>query len=130
MEIKKFVELNKITMQSENVLANKNMPDWASARHYKAVFKYGKRQMTTYFSMGLGLIDAPTVEDVLDCLASDSAGVENARDFADWCNDYAYNQYDKKAEKTYKVCVRLAEKLETLLGEGLYNELLWETERL
>lgn len=73
--------------------------------------------------------NAPELSDVLDCLASDSSGVENARDFNDWAADYGYDEDSRKAEKIYNQCVEQRRELRDLLGLKLYEELLYEVER-
>jgi hypothetical protein len=89
------------------------------------------RVMTLTFSKGSGHNGAePTADEVLDCLASDAAGVENTSDFEDWCSYYGYDADSRKAEKIYKACVHQSERLKTFLGDDLYEQLLWNTERM
>ena len=125
-----FVKRNNIRITSERVDHNPNMPDWNDANHYKCKLTMGRKQMTVYFSQGYGITHEPEAADVLNCLADDSAGVSNARSFEEWAEEYGYDTDSRKAEKTYKVCVKQAARLLSFLGEDLYNELLWETERL
>lgn len=127
--MKDFVRKNKITIDSVIVGENPNFdadPKWQEY-HYKSTLKYKKKQMTIYFSMGIGLGYEPKVEEVLNCLASDSSSVEN-EDFENWCRNLGYDTDSRKAEKIYKICQKQAEKLEKFLGEELYKELLWNTE--
>lgn len=85
-----------------------------------------RRVMTTYFSKGYGHNGAkPTATEVLSCLASDAAGLENNNSFEDWCDEYGYDTDSRKAEKTYKACKHIASRLRTFLGDDLYNQLLW-----
>jgi hypothetical protein len=65
----------------------------------------------------------PTVADVLDCLASDSAGVENADSFEGWCSEYGYDTDSRKALATYKQCEKQADRLKSLVGAA-YETLL------
>jgi hypothetical protein len=127
--MKAFVRKNKITIDSVMVGENPNFdadPKW-QGYHYKVTLKYKKKQMTIYFSMGIGLDHEPKAEEVLDCLSSDSSSVEN-NNFEDWCRDLGYDTNSRKAEKIYKICQKQAEKLEKFLGKELYKELLWNTE--
>lgn len=98
--------------------------------HWKVTLRHGRKRMTVHFSMGLALTGEPTAADVLDCLASDAASYVNASGFEDWCSDLGYDTDSRKAERTYKIVKRQAERLETLLGTDLYESLLWDTERL
>lgn len=126
-----FVKDNHIKMTFEYADNNPNMADekW-DANHYKCVFHMGRKQLTTFFSMGLGLTNDPTPEEVLDCLASDASGIDNSRTFEDWANEYGYDTDSRKAEKIYTACQRETKKLHAFLGETAYNTLLWETEKL
>ena len=87
--------------------------------------------MSLVFSMGSGHGGKrPELADVLDCLASDAAGYENARSFADWCADYGYDVDSRRAERTFKAVERQATSLHRVLGESAYRTLLWDIERL
>lgn len=130
MTMKEFAEANKIKIENEYADSNPNMadPNW-QANHYKVILKTGRKQFTTYFSQGYGISGEPTVEGVLDCLASDAAGFENAQSFEDWANEYGYDTDSRKAEKTYNIIGRQAKRLKNFLGNK-YETLLWDTERL
>ena len=125
-----LLKKNKISISVEWADENKNAPDWKNANHYKVTLKRSGRQLTTYFSQGYGISGEPTTESVLDALASDSSGVENARSFEDWADEYGYDTDSRKDEKLFKVCERQADKLKRFLGDELYEDLLWNTERL
>jgi hypothetical protein len=90
-----------------------------------------RRQMTVNYRMGTGHHGAaPRLIDVLDSIASDAAGVEDARDFETWASDYGYDPDSRKAERIYRACQRETTRLKKFLGDEAYNTLLWETERL
>jgi hypothetical protein len=125
-----FVARHNIKIACEWADRNPHMPDWNDANHYKCKITMGCKQVTIYFSQGYGVTHEPEAADVLNCLADDSAGVSNARSFEEWADEYGYDTDSRKAEKTYNVCVKQAAGLLSFLGEDLYNELLWETERL
>jgi hypothetical protein len=131
--IQSFVATYRVRMsQPEWIDHNPQMTedDWSrGASHYKLTLKCGRRQMTTYFSMGSAHTSEPQLADVLDCLASDAAGVENAQSFENWCAEYGYDTDSRKAEKTFKICERQAENLKRLLGDDAFDQLLWHTER-
>lgn len=129
MTINEFIASAHITMTAERVDANPNM-DSRDMDHWRVKFRAGRSQFTTYFSMGYGHKgQAPTAANVLDCLASDAAGFENAGSFEDWCGEYGYDSDSRKAERTYKVVERQAAKLNRFLGDSAYKTLLWETDR-
>ena len=130
-----FIIANKSHMRTERVDNNPyaDNENW-QADHWRCSFWRavpGRPQFTTYFSMGLGHKGKePMQKDVLDCLASDAAGYENASGFEDWARDYGYNADSRKAEKTYRMIERQSARLKKFLGDAAYQELLWNVERL
>lgn len=131
MSIQDFINKLGIKIQSEYASSNPNMADdkW-KANHYKVVMHRGKKQMTIYYSKSLALSGEPEADEVLDSMASDAAGFENARDFEDWCGEYGYDTDSRKAERIFKTVERQAQALQKFLGEADYKALLWDTERL
>jgi hypothetical protein len=127
--LKQFITKNRIRIESVMVDSNPNMDDSQQMDHYKVTLRRPGKQMTLYFSHGQAVCHDPEVEDVLDCLASDSSSVENAKGFEDWAREFGYDTDSRKAEKTYDACQDQAVKLCKFLGRELYEELLWKTER-
>jgi hypothetical protein len=130
-----FVARNRITMTSESVYENPNMEGMPQGSlHYKckltARVDGQRRQMTVFFSMGLAHCREPEASEVLDCLTSDSASVENCSGFEDWASDLGYDPDSRKAEKVYRACERQAAKLRNLLGNSEYGALLYDVERM
>jgi hypothetical protein len=81
----------------------------AGSTHWKVTLRRkGGRRMTVYFSMGPAHTSEPEAAEVLDCLASDASGYDNARSFEDWCSEYGYDSDSRKAERTYKTIDRSA----------------------
>jgi len=113
------------------------MENWPhGANHYKVTIRYGKKRMTVRFHQGLGIKHDPTLTGVLDCLASDAAGFENAGTFEEWANEYGYDISDdaphgdvKKTARTFKAVRHQSQKLAKFLGDEVYGELLWSTGR-
>jgi len=129
--MKTFITKNGITIKATRRNDNPQMEDSAHMDHWDAVLAMGGESMHTYFSMGSGHNGkAPEAADVLDCLASDASGIENAQPFEDWAGEYGYNEDSRKAEKIYYTCITQSKVLKSFLGNELYNELLWDTERL
>jgi len=128
-----FFRRNHIRMKAEETYSNPNMDadDWSrQASHWKCTIHFGKRRMTTYFSQGAAISRRPSPADVLNCLASDAAGVDNAGGFEDWAAEYGYDPDSRRAEKTYRLCERQTEKLKALLGPEAFKALVYNTERL
>ena len=130
--IESFVEKNKIKMDYVLVDNNPHVDsnfNW-EANHYKVTLKKDNKQFTVYFSQGIRITKDPTPEGVLDCLANEVAGYENSKNFEEWASGYGYDLDSRKAEKIYKAIAKQSKKLKKFLGDVLYNELLWEIERL
>lgn len=127
-----FVTKHRIRMECEMGDENPNMPDDQAypMHHYKVVLKRGRLRLTTHFSMGQAHCREPEAAEVLDCLASDSSGVDNARGFDDWASDLGYDTDSRKALETFEACERQAVALKKFLGPELYEALLYKTERL
>lgn len=133
--LKHFIADHRIKFSCEWADSNPNMDakdEWMrAATHWKVTFRVNGRQMTTYFSQGSAHTSEPTAEDVLDCLASDAASIENANgDFESWASEFGYDTDSRKAERTFLACQKNAQKLENLLSRDSFEQLLWRTERL
>ena len=134
MTLIEFINETDMVLTSEMVDHNPHMDGSDIMDNYKIKLR-GKRLggSTTrlYFSKGTGHNGAVlTVGEVLDCMASDAAGIENANGFEDWCNEYGYDADSRKAEKVFKACERQARRLKRFLGSEYYEALLWNIERL
>jgi hypothetical protein len=129
--IAEFIAAKKITMTVRPTDANPNMDGGRDMDHWKVTLRCSGRRMILTYSTGSGLRGQPIeASSVLDCLASDAAGVQNARDFSDWCAEYGYDTDSRKAERTYKACQRQAASLQRLLGStAAYETLLFNTDR-
>lgn len=103
-----------------------------------------RRSFSFYFSQGSTHTQDPTLADVLDCLASDASGYENAivdakqkqswgflrLTFESWASEYGYDTDSRKAEKTFRAIKRQAEQLKRTIDVEAYEELLYNVERL
>ncbi len=131
MTIHEFIATHKITMTCDRADSNPAMDATApgSMDHWKCKLAHTSHRMTVPFSMGYGYNGKePTAADVLSCLASDASGITS--DFEEWARDLGYDPDSRTAERTYKACVKSAEKLKTFLGADLYDTLLYHTEAL
>lgn len=128
-----FINVEQLSMTTAPTEYNPNMTDaWAkTATHYNCIFTSGqhKRTLRTHFSQGSAHTEPPTLDSVLDCLASDASTVENENSFEDFCGELGYDPDSRQAEKLYKTIRREAAKLKAFLGEVAYDDLLWKTER-
>jgi len=118
-----------ITMTCTTVNDNPHMPDSDNMHHWKCTLRCQRSCMTIYFSQGYGIQHDPELPNVLDCLASDAGGWENARTFKEWANDYGYDTDSRKAEKIFHTVKKQTEKFKAFLGDSLYDALLWNTDR-
>lgn len=92
--------------------------DFHNADGWTVTIRKGRRSMRVPFYMGSGHNGRePGAADVLPCLVSDSEGVENARDFADWCAEYGYDTDSRRAHATYTACRNIARRLKNVVGD-------------
>lgn len=124
MNMQEFIEEQGVTMTAERTSENPNMDDSLSMDHWRCVLKRGHERMTLTFSMGHGFNgEPPTVSDVLPGVQSDTASVENANGFEDWCDNYGYDPDSRRAERIYKACERQAKALKRFMGE-IFDEFM------
>jgi hypothetical protein len=129
-----LITRRKLRMTVTRTANNPNMERGNSEMdHWRCTLRSdsGARIIIT-FSMGSGHQGKePQLAEVLDCLASDACGVENAEDtgFEGWAEEYGYSSDSRKAERTYKACQRTCDQLKRLVGAD-YVGLIFETERL
>ena len=120
-----------VRLTSTWVDRNPHMDDSRDMDHWRCTLSAEGRRMVVYYSKGFGHNgEEPTVAELLDCLASDAAGVENATGLVDWCAEYGYDANSRSAERTYRTIQRQSDRLRFVLGEERYEALLWDTERL
>ncbi len=124
-----FIAQTGITMTARQVASNPHMTDMGEgARHWRCTLRNGTTRIVVAFSQGSAHTEAPTVADLLDCLASDARAYDGAQDFADFASELGYDADSRKAYRTYKACGDLSTRLCRLLGGDLYHELLHEVE--
>lgn len=120
-----------IRAYSTLVNVNPNNPEWKEAHHYRVTLRRDRphRELTTYFSMGYAHSRKPEAADVLDSLANDAIGFENAKSFEDWCGELGFDTDSRKAERTFRIIEKQAKQLRRFLGDE-YDVILYQTERL
>lgn len=128
-----FIEEQQLVMSVRAVRRNPHMQEQLP-RNFECTIAFEGRgyhePLTVYFSQGSAHKKPPTLAEVLDCLASDASGVDNAQSFEDWASEYGYDTDSRKAEATYRICEKQAQELKALLGQDAYTQLLYNTERL
>jgi hypothetical protein len=125
-----FIKENNLSMTVKRRKNNPNMLDSQDMDHWTCTISNGTDSFSVAFSMGRGHSGkVPELADVLDCLASDAAGYENAKNFDDWAGEYGYDTDSRKAEKIFKATEKQSAELRSFLGDA-YEALLWNTARL
>ena len=128
-----FITEQQLVMSVRPIKRNPHMQE-QMPRNFNCTIEFEGRgyhePLTVYFSQGSAHKKPPTLAEVLDCLASDASGVDNAQSFEDWASEYGYDTDSRKAECTYRICEKQAQELKALLGRDAYNQLLYGTERL
>ena len=129
-----FITEQQLVMSVRPVKRNPHMQGEQMPRNFECTIEFEGRgyhePLTVYFSQGSAHKKPPTLAEVLDCLASDASGVDNAQSFEEWASEYGYDTDSRKAEKTYNICRQQAQELKALLDRDAYDQLLYETERL
>lgn len=97
------------------------------ARHYKVTLRRDGRRATAYYSMGPAHTKGPELADVLECLVSDAASGVQA--FEVFCAELGYDEDSRTAERTWKACGRIGEKLARLFTTEEVAALTYDTER-
>lgn len=125
-----FISTNGITMDVRRCRTSRSpfMSD-PGMSHWGCVITAPSGYLTVTFSQGSAHVGEPSLESVLDCLASDAASVENARDFDDWCAELGFDTDSRKAYACWELTRQQTTDLENALGDALYRELLWDIER-
>lgn len=85
------------------------------AHPYQVTLKFKGRRLTTPFFMGAALTEEPSAADVLACLTSDVGAGEMS--FESFCGEFGYDVDSRRAEKTWKACVKIAPKVRHFLGD-------------
>lgn len=100
--------------------------DWGTpTQGYKLKLVYKGKSFTFPFYQGFGIAEDPKIEGVLDCLLCDASTPDV---FEDFCSEFGYDTDSRKAEKTFKACLRVADKMRNLLGSEFRTFLYAERE--
>jgi hypothetical protein len=137
--ISEFIAAHGLSMSATSAKENPNMDSSNPMDHWLCHIRRTSqvngqtigRAMTVHFSTGKAYAGKqPTLEAVLDCLASDASTVEHVETFEDWCADLGYDADSRKAEATFEAIQKQSMELKLFLPHGAFDELLSQTERL
>lgn len=121
-----FIEQRNIKFECTPVNDRQDGIMTTLAFHYKCRIQQYRRGFTLYFSQGGAHTQAPTVTDVLSCIAEDAASYENAGSFEDWAQEFGWDTDSRKAEKCYRATKRQSEQLKRALGADNYAYLIFD----
>ena len=124
MTIQEFITNHKLIMTSEVAVSNPNIEDSWKMNNWLCTIRMGQKRIAIHFSQGLAIDEEPTLERVLECLASDSYSYENSNGFEDWADDLGFSSDSRKAERTYRAVEKESKKLLNFLGAEAYEVLL------
>lgn len=131
-----FIARIQIEMKATPTAGNPHFEDSPDVMsHWLCVFSFfgrgaeiNSRRFRVVFSMGSAHRGAPKIASVLDCLASDSQGLENGT-FEDWASECGYDIDSRRAEKIYETIQRQARELKKFFGASDFEKLLYHIER-
>ncbi len=82
-------------------------------------------ELTVPFWMGSAHgMTKPTAGDVMNCLCSDAASIENATGFEDWASELGMDTDSRRAEAIYEQCDEQAGELRAFLGND-FEAFVW-----
>lgn len=137
--LQQFIETHELGIDVEPADSNPNMASddaWMrEASHWLVVITQDGQSMRVPFSQGSAHTEPPTLETVLDCLASDASSVENSGSFDEWAADMGFFPMEsskdlRRAQQTYEAIEHQTNGLKALIGARAFDQLLYHTERL
>lgn len=122
-----FAAKHNVTLNAVERSERPGAHDWSKgSRHFACTLICHGIGFDFWFSQGSAHTEAPTVENVLICLASDAHGTKDTS-FEEWCRDLGYDDDSRKALAIYEACEETATGLEHVLGSDALEELYYET---
>lgn len=107
-------------------LAWDKQDEWQQqANGWRCTLRYQGRRYSFDFWQGSAISGEPTADGCLECLLSDASAAD--QDFESWAGDMGADTDSRKAEATYKACVKVGENMRRLLGDD-FNAFM-ESER-
>jgi hypothetical protein len=130
MSLGERLDAARITMRVSTGKRERDADGWYHDA-YRVTLIHKGQTMRVPFRMGTGHNGSPpSLADVVDALVLDASTVRDADGFEEWARDLGYDPDSRKAEQTYRACVRQTDALTRLLGEDLLTAFLYDTERL
>jgi hypothetical protein len=133
MNLTEFIATNAITIDTE--WKSRQLEDDREVDVWAVTLHMADRSIDLPFRMGQGLQGRePTPADVLECILSDAAGVENTNGFHDWLSEFVQDdemmttQKFKEYRATYDAIVTQAAELSEFLGDA-YDTALWHLDQ-
>jgi hypothetical protein len=118
-----------ITADVERADTNPHMDSDTPMVHYLVTLHRGNQSMPIPFSVGMGWTHAPEAADVLDTLALDASGYDNAGSFEEWADEYGYDADSRRAFASYGIIGKQTDDLRRFMGSD-YDALVFDTESL
>ena len=115
-------------IRCESVMTDKKAPasmtpgasDWRY-HSWRVTLRRGGRRMSVDFFTG-ELAGEPDAEGVMECLCADALGVENARSFGEWAQEYGYEMKDiVAAEEAWNAARKNTAKMRRFLGADFHE---------
>lgn len=120
MNFLQFVKENNISIKSVYAEKNPYMDDSNKMNNYKSTLKYQGRQLTTYFSKGIGLKGEPTADEILNCYQCDIGCIRDGYEY--FIDSFGYEDTGK-TKKLFRDMVKEESSMKRLLMEK-YEEFL------
>jgi hypothetical protein len=144
MTTKEFIDTNEIGFKLNQIAPPADrLAEYPGGRHFRCTLQKGDKYFEVpCYSMGAGIKNDPTAEDVLESTVSDVTAYDYNPDLAEFLVEYGF--VDEKAAngrgrsallrkgiKAHEACKEIGEKLRIFLGdEALVNQLFNEVERM
>lgn len=107
---------SKIKLVSEYQGLVRKDNDW-DCNHYKCTIRFENRQYTFDYYMGLRISGEPTLDSVMESLLMD-CNVDQYS-FDEFCGEFGYDTDSRKAEASYKACLKLAKNVKRVFGDNI-----------
>lgn len=130
MKIFQFLESYPITLRIVERKGLQTDNDGCQYNTFTVELSYEGRSMQVPWMQGTGILNDPTVEDVLESLALEASGAD--LDFEYWCREYGYNDDSRKDHELYEKVRAQVENLKQLIDDPeafqilLNDPMLWD----
>jgi hypothetical protein len=119
MNLAQFVKEKNIgftTRPGANLDWSLQAPWQKSSNGHTCRLAYQGRYMTLDYWQGKGIKENPTAIRVLNSLLSDASGLNNSRDYLDWCSNYGCEPDNSESKMIYRATKKQTMRLKDLLG--------------